>query len=187
MFITPFCLVCHIILSYLPYNYHIIYGCLFGFAWKPRKKNITIRQERFFWATKSLVRRYQVKAAITFPEILKVCQIFLIKFWKNYKMKNITKHNLKKKFISQIWQTFKCSETDFANLAWYRRTEDLVPLFDPKVHRFENSLQKIMAQLHSAFFRLADDDGFIERGDFMDFAKRSSTIKVHFCIVYISS
>jgi len=25
--------------------------------------------------------------------------------------------------------------------------------------------------------RLADDDGFIERGDFMDFAKRSSTIK----------
>ena len=35
----------------------------------------------------------------------------------------------------------------FANLAWYRRTKDLVPLFDPKVHLFENSLLKILAQL----------------------------------------
>ena len=41
----------------------------------------------------------------------------------------------------------KCSETDFANLAWYRRTKDLVPLFDPKVHLIENSLLKILAQL----------------------------------------
>ena len=37
-------------------------------------------------------------------------------------------------FISQIWQTFKCSGTVFENLALYRRTKDLVPLFDPKVH-----------------------------------------------------
>ena len=33
------------------------------------------------------------------------------------------------------------------NWAWYRRTEDLVPLFDPKVHLFEYSLLKILAQL----------------------------------------
>ena len=30
---------------------------------------------------------------------------------------------------------------------WYRRTKDLVPLFDLKVHLFENSLIKILAQL----------------------------------------
>ena len=30
----------------------------------------------------------------------------------------------------------------------YRHTKDLVPLFDPKVHLFENSILKIMAQLH---------------------------------------
>ena len=47
--------------------------------------------------------------------------------------------------MSQIWRTFKCSGT--ANLAWYRRTNDLVSLFDPKVHLFENSLLKILAQL----------------------------------------
>ena len=35
----------------------------------------------------------------------------------------------------------------FANLTWYRRTKDLVPLFDPKEHLFENSLLKILAQL----------------------------------------
>ena len=35
----------------------------------------------------------------------------------------------------------------YANLAWYRRTKDLVPLFDTKVHLFENSLIKILAQL----------------------------------------
>ena len=29
-----------------------------------------------------------------------------------------------------------------------RSTTDLVPLFDPKVHLFENSLLKILAQLH---------------------------------------
>ena len=34
-----------------------------------------------------------------------------------------------------------------ANLDWYRRTNDLVPIFDPKVHLFENSLLKIRAQL----------------------------------------
>ena len=43
--------------------------------------------------------------------------------------------------------TFNCSETVFANLAWYRRTKDLVPLFYPKVHLLENSLLKILAQL----------------------------------------
>ena len=30
----------------------------------------------------------------------------------------------------------------FANLAWYRRTKDFVPLFDTKEHLFENSLLK---------------------------------------------
>ena len=53
-----------------------------------------------------------------------------------------------KKFISQIWQTFKCSGTVFSNLPWYRRTKDLGPLFDPTVHLFENSLLKMLAQLH---------------------------------------
>ena len=37
--------------------------------------------------------------------------------------------------------------TVFANLAWYRRTKDLVPLFYPKVHIFENSLLNILAHL----------------------------------------
>ena len=36
----------------------------------------------------------------------------------------------------------------FANLSWYRRTKDLVPLFDPKVHLFENSFLKIVAHMH---------------------------------------
>ena len=44
----------------------------------------------------------------------------------------------------------ECSATVFANLAWYRRTKDLVPLFDPKVNLFENSLLKILAQLHQS-------------------------------------
>ena len=35
----------------------------------------------------------------------------------------------------------------FMNLAWYRRTKALVPPFDPKVHLFENSLLKLLAQL----------------------------------------
>ena len=38
-------------------------------------------------------------------------------------------------------------EQFFSNLAWYRRTKDLVPLFDQKGHLLENSLQKIVAQL----------------------------------------
>ena len=50
--------------------------------------------------------------------------------------------------------TFKCSGTVFANLACYRRKKDLVPLFDPKVHLFENSLQKIMTQLNSKLHRI---------------------------------
>ena len=33
------------------------------------------------------------------------------------------------------------------NLAWYRCSKDLVPLFDPKVLFFETSILKIMAQL----------------------------------------
>ena len=37
--------------------------------------------------------------------------------------------------------------TVFANFAWYRRTKDLVPLFNPKVQLFENSLLKILAKL----------------------------------------
>ena len=41
----------------------------------------------------------------------------------------------------------QCSGTVFVNLAWYQRTKDLVPLFDPKVNLFENSLLKILAQL----------------------------------------
>ena len=28
-------------------------------------------------------------------------------------------------------------QTVFANLAWYRRNKDLVPLFDPKAHLFD--------------------------------------------------
>ena len=35
----------------------------------------------------------------------------------------------------------------FENLAWYRRTKDLVSLFYPKVHLFKNSVLKIVAQL----------------------------------------
>ena len=67
-----------------------------------------------------------------FKETIKLCE-------KNY--------NSLWNFISQIWQTFKFPGTVFANLAWYRRTKDLVPLFDPKVHILENSLLKILAQL----------------------------------------
>ena len=40
------------------------------------------------------------------------------------------------------------TDLQIANLAWYRRTKDLVPLFDPKVHLFENCSLQIMAQLH---------------------------------------
>ena len=54
--------------------------------------------------------------------------------------------NYDKCYDNQIWQMLKCFETVFANLAWYRRTKDLVPLFDPKMHLFENSLLKIMAR-----------------------------------------
>ena len=42
-------------------------------------------------------------------------------------------------FTSQIWQTCNLLGTIFANLAWYRRIKDLVPLLDPKVTLFENS------------------------------------------------
>ena len=37
--------------------------------------------------------------------------------------------------------------TVFESLAWFWSTKDLVPLFYPKVHLFENSLLKILAQL----------------------------------------
>ena len=43
--------------------------------------------------------------------------------------------------------TDHCTGTDFANLAWYRRNKYLLPLFDPKVHLFDNSLLEILAQL----------------------------------------
>ena len=36
----------------------------------------------------------------------------------------------------------------FKNLAWYRRTKDLVPLFYLKLHIFENSILKIKAELN---------------------------------------
>ena len=36
----------------------------------------------------------------------------------------------------------------FCEFGLYRRAKDLVPLFDQKVHLFENSLLKIMAQLY---------------------------------------
>ena len=36
----------------------------------------------------------------------------------------------------------------FANLAWYRHTKDLVPLFDPTVHLFEIILLKILDSCH---------------------------------------
>ena len=39
----------------------------------------------------------------------------------------------------------------FANFAWYRRTIGLVPLFDPKVHLFENSLLKILGKLPACY------------------------------------
>ena len=35
----------------------------------------------------------------------------------------------------------------FCEFGWYRRTKDLVPLFDPKVHIFENSILKMLSQL----------------------------------------
>ena len=42
----------------------------------------------------------------------------------------------------------KCSGTALAKLAFVRRpTKDLMPLFDPKVLLFKNSLLKILAQL----------------------------------------
>ena len=41
----------------------------------------------------------------------------------------------------------------FFEFAWYRRTKDLIMLFDPKVHLFENSLLKVLAQLHSPKLR----------------------------------
>ena len=70
----------------------------------------------------------------------------------NYVNKNLTKHKLLFNFISQIRQTIKCSGTIIANFAWYRRTKDSVSLFDPKVHLFENSILKILAQLDISFF-----------------------------------
>ena len=39
-----------------------------------------------------------------------------------------------------------------ANLTWYRRIKDLVPLVDPKVHLSENSSLKSMAQLYFVSF-----------------------------------
>ena len=36
----------------------------------------------------------------------------------------------------------------FCELAWYRRSKDSGPLFDPKVHLFENILPKMLDQLH---------------------------------------
>ena len=37
----------------------------------------------------------------------------------------------------------------FCEFGWYLRTNDLVPLFDPKVNLFENSPLRILAQLLS--------------------------------------
>ena len=62
-------------------------------------------------------------------------------------IKNITKHNLFFEFYKPNMTDLQTSGTFFENLAWYRRTKDLVPLFDPNVHLFENNILKIMAQL----------------------------------------
>ena len=51
--------------------------------------------------------------------------------------------------------TFKCSGTALANFAWYRRTKDSVPLFDPIVHApLENSLPKILAELYWVYIHI---------------------------------
>ena len=54
--------------------------------------------------------------------------------------------------------TYNITGTVLANLAWYRRTKNLVPPFDPKVHLYENSLPKIMVQLQwlSYFVRIRE-------------------------------
>ena len=41
----------------------------------------------------------------------------------------------------------------YVNLAWYQRTKDLVPLFDLNVYLIENSLLKVLAQLHWLVFK----------------------------------
>ena len=63
-------------------------------------------------------------------------------------IKNISKHKFfYKKFYKPNMTDLQTSRTVFANLAWYRGTKDLVPLFDTKVNLFENSLPKMLAQL----------------------------------------
>ena len=42
-----------------------------------------------------------------------------------------------------IYDYFQMLGAVFENLAWYRRTKDLVPLFDLKVYLFENSLHQL--------------------------------------------
>ena len=86
-------------------------------------------------------------------------------------------------FISQIWQTFNCVGTVFANLAGYRRTKDLVPLFDPKVHLFENSLLTILAQLqwvtiHRPFYNTVY---LGDLKDFLDVSYESPAKNPHKC------
>ena len=62
--------------------------------------------------------------------------------------KNITKHGFKKKdYKPKLHRPSNAKGTVFANLTWYRRRKDLVPLVDPKVNLFENSLLKILTQL----------------------------------------
>ena len=82
-----------------------------------------------FW-----VRRNQAKFANTVPEHLKVYHIWLIKFQKILM------------FFINIFQLSLSTEKrqlNYVNLAGYRRTKDLVPLFDPKVQFFQNSTGKL--------------------------------------------
>ena len=77
-------------------------------------------------------------------------------------IKNTSKHKLFVEFYTpNMTATFKWSGTVFANLAWYRRTKDLVPLFDPKVHLFENSISKILAQLKYGSIKSEKHPSFI--------------------------
>ena len=119
------------------------------------KKKIFKNSSKYFFLHSQDERSNLIKLGIYEYNIkiaknVKICPIIWIKWI-------ITKHNFVKKFIRSIWRTFKCSETAFANLAWYRRTKDLVPLFDPKVHHFENSILKIMAPLIWLSFKLLEE------------------------------
>ena len=68
-------------------------------------------------------------------------------------IKNITKHKLFLEFYKSNMTDLQMLGNSFFEFAWYRRTKDLIMLIDPKVHLFENSLLKVLAQLHSPKLR----------------------------------